>query len=194
MSGSLITQEREGAYGLILADPPWTFATHSERRQTKAAPYAVMSRYDLLTLPVHRLAAPNCALVMWTTPTHLPQGIELMKRWGFDYKTCGSWGKRTKGWTPECDDPKWAFGTGYWWRCASEPYIAGARGAPRIMSRSERNFIEAATREHSRKPEELHDVLERMFPGVRKIELFARARREGWDAFGNETGKFGSAP
>jgi N6-adenosine-specific RNA methylase IME4 len=171
---------RESSYGLILADPPWRFVTHSERGQTKAAPYARMSRFDLLTLPVWRLAAPNCALAMWATQAQLPQAIETMKRWGFDYKTAGAWAKQSK------TGAAWAFGTGYWLRSTAEFFLLGAYGRPDIRSRSERNLIVAPVREHSRKPEALHEALERMFPAVRKLEMFAREQREGWDSWGDE--------
>ena len=187
-AGPLVTPEREGRYGLILADPPWRFEARSARRQTKAAPYSTMSRYDLLTMPVDRLAARNCALVMWATQAQLPQALDLMKRWGFDYKSFGTWAKQS------ASGNKWAFGTGYWFRSAAEIYLVGARGAPLIKSKSERNLIVAPVRQHSRKPEQLREALERMFPLVPKIELFARERREGWDCWGNQLDMFEGAP
>ncbi len=91
----LITPERIGRYGLILADPPWRFATRGPRGQGKAAPYATMDRYALSTMPVAELAAPNCALAMWATQAQLPQAIELMKRWGFVYRSFGTWAKQS---------------------------------------------------------------------------------------------------
>jgi N6-adenosine-specific RNA methylase IME4 len=168
------------SYGLILADPPWRFATRSAKRQTKLVPYATMRKGALLTLPVWRLAAPNCALAMWATQAQLPDAVDLMKRWGFDYRTAGAWAKRS------ATDSTWAFGTGYWLRSAAEFFLLGAYGEPTIRSRSERNLIVAPVRGHSRKPEALHEALERMFPRVKKLELFARQRREGWDGWGDE--------
>lgn len=177
------------SYGLILADPPWRFDVRSARGDGKAPPYPTMTRRELLRLPVWRLAAPNCALVMWTTAPTLDFSIDLLKTWGFDYKSAGSWAKETRNSDPD-SDPAWAFGPGYWFRSAAEFFIAGAYGAPAIKSRSERNLIVARLREHSRKPDEMHEMLERMFPLTKKLELFARQRREGWDCWGNETDKF----
>ncbi len=176
---------RPNSYGLILADPATTFNTFSARNQTKAAPYATMSKSQLLRLPVWKLAAPNCALAMWATQTNLDFSIDLMKRWGFDYKSAAAWAKQSP--TGE----KWAFGTGYWLRSAAEFILFGSIGQPAIKSRRERNLIVAPVREHSRKPDAMHEQLERMFPRVRKMELFARQRRDGWDCWGNEVDKFG---
>jgi len=182
---------RESAYGVILADPPWRFVTQSPRNQTKAAPYATMTRGALMRLPVFRLAAPNCALAMWATQAQLPEAIDLMRRWGFDYRTAACWAKLSK--LSKVDDPdaRLAFGTGYWLRSAAEFVLFGAYGRPVLRARGERNLIVAPLREHSRKPPDLHEMLERMFPLARKLELFAREPRAGWDAWGNETEKFG---
>jgi N6-adenosine-specific RNA methylase IME4 len=190
-AGPLVTPEREGRFGLIYVDPPTRVESYSAKGQRKAPPYPTMSRCDLLGLKVGKLAAPNCALVIWSTSTHLGQMMECIRVWGFEYKSYGGWGKRTKAWTPECESPKWAFGTGRWQRSTLEIYLMAARGAPLICSHTERNFVEAALREHSRKPDEVREALERMFPRVPKIELFARQRREGWDCWGDEVEMFG---
>lgn len=181
----------ENGYGLILADPPWKFMTRSAKGEGKSASqhYRVMTRRELYALPVWRLAAPNCALCLWFTSTSLPLAFDLMKHWGFDYKSLGFWAKRSSTWTPGEPNPKWAFGTGYWHGDAAEGFLWGARGAPRIHRGSERNLIEAAVRLHSEKPEEIYDKCERMFPQVRKLDLFSRKTRPGWDAWGDEAGK-----
>ena len=180
----------ESGFGVILADPPWRFETRSARNQNKAAPYATMSRAELMRLPVWRLAAPNCALAMWATQAQLHEAVDLVKSWGFDYKSAAAWAKLSKLSDINSADPKLAMGTGYWPRSCAEFILFGAIGAPRIRARGERNLIIAPVREHSRKPPHLHEMLERMFPGTRKLELFARAPREGWRVWGNETGKF----
>lgn len=182
----------ENAYGLILADPPWKFLTRSARGEGKSAcrHYPTMTRAELYALPVWRLAAPNAALCMWFTSTSLPLALDLMKHWGFDYKSLGFWAKRSRSWTPAEPDPKWAFGTGYWAADCAEGYLWGARGRPLIHRGSERNLIEAARREHSEKPEEIYGKCERMFPATRKLDLFSRQTRPGWDAWGDEAGKF----
>jgi N6-adenosine-specific RNA methylase IME4 len=184
---------RPSSYGVILADPPWKFVTRSAKGLGKGAErhYRTMTRAELFALPVWRLAAPNCALCLFTTQAQLPMQLDLLKHWGFTYKSYGGWGKRSETWTPDCANPKWAFGTGYWERSCLEVYLWGAIGAPMIVSHSERNLLEAAVREHSRKPETIYKKIDRMFPHVRKLDLFSRKSRGGlWDAWGDEAGKF----
>lgn len=176
----------EASFGLILADPAWSYLTRSDKGQGKSASrhYRTMTREELYALPVWRLAAPNCALCLWTTAPLLPMQLDLMLHWGFAYKSYGAWAKRSK------TGAKWAFGTGYWERSAAEVYLWGAIGEPRIVSHSERNLIEAPLREHSRKPEDIYAKCERLFPGVRKLDLFSRETRPGWSNWGDERTKF----
>lgn len=171
-------------YGAILADPPWYFRNYSAAGEAKnpVAHYACMSTDDIAALPVSQLAAPDCALIMWATAPMLPAGIEVMRRWGFTFKSAGAWAKQSS--TGE----KWAFGAGYCFRSAAEFFLLGTIGKPKIKSRSIRNLIVAPVREHSRKPEQMHDDVERLFDGP-YAELFARSTRPGWDGWGNEVGK-----
>lgn len=176
---------RPNHYGLILADPPWRFRTWNATNSKKsaAAHYNLMTHDDLCHLPVERLAAPDCVLVMWATQAMLPEALRLMKVWNFRYKTAGAWAKQS------LTGKKWAFGTGYVLRCAAEFYLVGTRGQPKALVRNVRNLIVAPNREHSRKPDEMHANLERLFPGPR-CELFARESRPGWDTWGNQTTLF----
>ncbi len=180
------------AYGVILADPAWRWIARSKKGEAKGASrhYRTMSRAALYALPVWKLAAPNCALCLWTTQSMLPMQLDLLKHWGFTYRTYGVWGKRSSSWTPGKENPRWAFGQGYWERSCAEVYLWGGIGAPSIKSKSERNFIEAAVREHSRKPEDIYAKIERMFPLARKLDLFSRKTRPGWDNWGDERDKF----
>lgn len=172
-------------YGLILADPPWSYEMYSEKGYEKSpeAHYSTMSEAELAALPVGHLAAPTCMLVMWSTWPHLPQAMRLMTQWGFAYKTGGSWTKTTT-------TGKRAFGTGYIFRTATEPFLVGTIGNPLYRSRSERNLIEALRREHSRKPPEMRAMLDRLLPDVFGCELFAREPWPGRDVWGNQTEKF----
>lgn len=174
-----------GRYGVILADPPWRFLnrTAAGEKKNPSAHYACMSIAELAALPVARLAAPDCALVMWATAPLLDRAIELMRAWGFTFKSAGAWAKRSKG------GGKWTFGTGYVFRSAAEFYLVGTIGKPRVTSRSIRNLIEAPVREHSRKPDQMHADVERLYAGP-YVELFARQRREGWDVWGNDIDRF----
>lgn len=175
-----------GLYSLILADPPWRFATRSDKGLSKSpqAHYDCMSLDDIKALPVAEIAAPDCLLMMWATAPMLPQALEVMTAWGFAFKTMGAWAKQSK------TGRKWAFGTGYILRSASEPFIIGTRGNPKTATKSIRNLIVAPVREHSRKPDCARTNLEQMIPTGRRLEMFARESAEGWDAWGNETGKF----
>lgn len=178
-----------GRYGVILADPPWRFLNRSVKGEVKnpVAHYACMSIDQLAGLPVARLAAPDCALVMWATAPLLDRAIELMRAWDFTFKSAGAWAKQSK--TGE----RWAFGTGYVFRSAAEFYLVGTIGKPRVLSRSIRNLVAAPVREHSRKPDQLHADLEHLYAGPR-AELFARQQRDGWDVWGNEVDRFPVEP
>tara|TARA_R110000744_G_scaffold78295_10_gene154358 strand:+ start:1526 stop:2104 length:579 start_codon:yes stop_codon:yes gene_type:complete len=184
-------------YGAILADPPWAYVMRSQNGYEKSpeAHYSTMDLAAIKALPVHELAAPDCYLFMWSTWPHLPQALDVMNAWGFEYVTGGSWTKRTKTW-------KLAFGTGYVLRSASEPYIVGKIGRPKIASRSERNviladeipdLIDSLRREHSRKPDQMRDLIDRLLPHAYYAELFGREPWVGHDVWGNEADKFGSA-
>lgn len=177
-----------GTYDLIMADPPWRFATRSAKGITaKGAEgqYLCMSMADISALPVASLAAPDCLLWLWATNPLLPECLNVAESWGFTFKTAGHWSKKTTG-------GKQAFGTGYILRCAGEPFIIATRGQPKT-SRSVRSVIEGLVREHSRKPEEAFAAAEALMPTARRVELFSRQRRAGWDSWGLEAAKFAEA-
>lgn len=191
------------SYGVILVDPPYRYSMRSEAGYAKSPEhhYDTMPLDRIAALPVAKLAGPNCLLVMWTPWPHLSFAIEIMRVWGFEYKTGGSWTKKTRSGGP-------AFGTGFILRSSCEPYLVGTIGAPRIVSRSERNvidtedlesdfpaLIESLRREHSRKPDEMRAMLERLCPWARCVDLFARESWPGHDVWGGESSRFdGSEP
>lgn len=182
-------------YSAILADPPWSYRMHSEKGHGKSpeAHYSTMGTAEIAELPVAQLAAPDCYLFMWSTWPHLPQAMHVMRSWGFDYVTGGSWTKRTKNWAV-------AMGTGYVLRSASEPFLIGKIGAPAVASRSERGVIlapddvpdsiESLRREHSRKPVEMREMIDRLLPRGFFCELFGRESWAGHDVWGNQIDKF----
>ena len=174
-----------GGFRTILADPPWRFEAYSEAGEEKnaTAHYPCMDMDDLRKLPVEMLAAANSALFMWATFPMLPEALDLMGAWGFDYRSGGAWGKQSS------TGNKLAFGTGYIFRSAAELLLVGVRGEPKWKSKSERNLWLAPIREHSRKPDLFHPMLERMALGPR-LELFGRQRRPGWTVWGNDVEKF----
>lgn len=173
-------------YGLIYADPPWRFRTWNDDNQSKApsAHYDVMTLDDIKALPVASLAAPNSVLVMWAVAPMMPHALEVMAAWGFRFKTTGAWAKLSS------TGAKWSFGTGYLLRSAAEFFLIGTRGSLPSAVRDVRNLVVAPVREHSRKPDSLRADLERMFPDVPRLELFARQEVPGWASWGNQTEKF----
>ena len=176
------------SYDVIMADPPWSFDNWSVGGNAKnaKAQYACMPLAEIAALPVGHLAGGDAWLWLWATYPMLPQAVQVMAAWGFPYVTGGTWVKRgTSG--------KLAMGTGYVLRSCSEIFLLGKHGSPRTCSRSIRNVIEAPRREHSRKPEEAYAMAEELFGPARRADLFSRASRPGWDAWGNETGKFDAA-
>jgi N6-adenosine-specific RNA methylase IME4 len=175
-------------YKAILCDPPWRFTLHSAKGESKSAQahYQCMSMTELRALPVGQLAAPDSLMIMWATWPMINEALDLMKAWGFTFKTGGSWAKQSS------TGKKWAFGTGYVLRSANEPFILGTVGRPTYKSASVRNLIVAPVREHSRKPDDMHQMVEHLVDGP-YLELFARAPRSNWTIWGNEADKFAEA-
>ncbi|HEV8030058.1 MAG TPA: MT-A70 family methyltransferase, partial [Stellaceae bacterium] len=173
-------------FGAILADPPWHFRTYSAKGTGRGAVshYDTMTLDDIQALPVADMAADDCALFLWATDPMLPQALDLMASWGFQYKTVAfTWAKTTKG------GDGWALGCGYWTRANPETCLFGTRGRPQRLSRSVRQLIVTPRREHSRKPDEAQAGIEELVPGP-YLELFARESRPGWTTWGNEAGIF----
>lgn len=144
-----------------------------------------MEQSEIMKLPIFDCLAPNAYVVLWATFPMLPQAMETIHAWGLDYVTGGAWAKQSK--TGE----KWAFGTGYVLRSAAEPFLIARKGHPRTRSHSVRNLIAAPIREHSRKPDDMYDLVEQIAEGP-YLELFARqiTGRPGWTHRGNELDKF----
>lgn len=178
-------------YGLIEADPPWSYKTYSKPvegtvpHRSEEEPYKTMSREELLALPVAELAAKDCVLHMWTISSHIDQALELGKAWGFTYKSLGlNWVKTCKS-----DPEKPKMGMGKWLRQDSEIGLIFTKGKPTRVSAGVRQTILEPAREHSRKPDERLERLEALVAGP-YLEMFSRSTRDGWDVMGNEVGKF----
>jgi N6-adenosine-specific RNA methylase IME4 len=170
-------------YGVILADPPWRFATYSHKGRGRSAEayYDCMALSDIEALPVTGWAAADCALFLWATDPLLPQALKVIATWGFVYKTAAfTWVKTTK------DGTGFPIGCGYWTRANPELCILVTRGRPQRLSRSVPQLIVAPRREHSRKPEEAYARIEALVGGP-YLELFAREERPSWDNWGAET-------
>ncbi|MBK8200657.1 MAG: DNA methyltransferase [Acidobacteria bacterium] len=178
-------------YGAILADPPWSFKSWSDKgkdrcpdamvRQKGLAErhYKTMGLADIKALPVADIAARDSVLILWVVDCMLPEGLDVGAAWGFRFKTTGfTWQKTTQDGRP-------AIGLGYWGRGQTEQCLLFTRGKPRRLSAGVRKLIIAPRREHSRKPDEQYERIEALAAGP-YVELFARRRRAGWDSWGNQ--------
>ena len=200
-----------GGFAAILADPPWRFDNWSEAGEGKNPNqhYACQGTEWIAALPVSALAAKDCALFLWVTWPLMPQWMQVITAWGFSYGGLAwEWIKYNE------DTGKYAFGAGYGTRKNLEPCLLCTRGEPKLRaplsffgvrgegqsSHAVRDFllamphdtIRAGRREHSRKPDEQYSRIELMFEGP-YCELFSRANRKGWSAWGNQLGKFEAA-
>lgn len=181
------------SYDVIMADPPWKFRNWSKAGEEKnaSAHYDCMELEEIKALPVGHLARGAAVLFLWATWPMLREALEVVDAWDARYITGGAWHKRTK-------TGKSAFGTGYVQRSSTEPYLIAAFGRPSYGSKSERNVIEMEidsavdelARDHSRKPDAAYAMLERLYPQLKFLDLFSRETRPGWDAWGNQAGKF----
>lgn len=192
MSDTLNTTEEfaplptvEGGFQTVLADPPWRFTN----RTGKVAPehhrlgrYGTMSLEEIKALPVGDVTAKNAHLYLWVPNALLPEGIEVMRAWGFRYVSNIIWAKRRKDGGPD------GRGVGFYFRNVTEPILFGVKGSMRTLApgRSTVNMIETRKREHSRKPDEQYDLIEACSPGPH-LEMFARYARPGWAVWGNES-------
>lgn len=187
-----IKNKPEGGYGVILADVPWTFKTHSQKGlEGRPQHYERMTLTDIKALPVHELAAKDCFLFFWTSGPYLKQAFSVIDDWGFKYSSIGfQWLKLRKGQLGEpWNEGSFCMGQGYTTRSNGEICLLAKRGKPRRLSASVREFLPAERREHSRKPDESISRIEQFASGP-YIELFARNQREGWTTWGNETDRF----
>jgi site-specific DNA-methyltransferase (adenine-specific) len=172
-------------YSIIYADPPWKYnskANHKTRfRGGACGHYDLMSMAEIKALPVPNIAEPNCALFLWCTFPYLDEQIKLFKHWGFDYKTVAfTWIKTNKRNGRPC------FGVGYYTKSNAEVCLLGIKGRLKPVSNKVSSVIISKRREHSRKPDEARDRIVELYGNIPRIELFARQRAQGWDAWGLE--------
>jgi N6-adenosine-specific RNA methylase IME4 len=165
-------------YPIILADPAWYFKVYTSEAAYKRTPdYPTMKLAELCALPVRDLATKDAMLFLWAPSTHLREAFDVIEAWGFQYATCAVWVKT------DC-----APGLGHYVRQQHEFLLIARRGnfPPPPPNTRPSSVITAPRREHSRKPDEVHAMIERMYPDVPKIELFARRTRKGWASWGNQ--------
>lgn len=183
-------------YSAIMIDPPWQFKVWSKdtgQGRSAESHYPTLDIDEMKKLPMHKLMADDCAVFMWATWPTLPDALALGVAWGLEYKTCAfDWLKRTS------TGNAWHMGMGYWSRANSEPCLLFTRGKPKRKSKGVRQLIPdvgqmdmfsppiiARVSAHSAKPNEAYRRVEQLVYAP-YLEVFARRRRDGWDAIGNE--------
>jgi N6-adenosine-specific RNA methylase IME4 len=172
-------------YKVIYADPPWTFSTYSHKGKGRSAEayYDCMALADIKALPVAEWAADDCVLLLWTTDPLLEKAFEVIRAWGFTYKTVGFYWAKLKRPAPLYNDENFFTGLGFWTRANPESCLLATRGKPHRLSANVRKLIISPRREHSRKPDEVYPRIEALCEGP-YLEMFARSSRPGWDRWG----------
>lgn len=161
----------QGPFDTILADPAWSY-NNSGAQGSAAKQYETMSVEEICAMPVQEVAADNAVLLLWATAPLLPDAMRVIKAWGFTYKTKIVWHKNT-------------FGPGFWVRAKAEDVLIATRGKPPIPTDAPPGVVCMKNEGHSKKPRAMYPIYERL-GGGRRLELFARQRREGWVPWGNQ--------
>jgi N6-adenosine-specific RNA methylase IME4 len=170
----------DGRYQVIVADPPWKYDNRAEDTTHRGAnPYPDMSINEICDLPVEDLAQDNCILWLWTTNAFMREAYQCLDAWGFTSKTILTWDKEI-------------MGVGDWLRGQTEHCLVAVKGRPIISLTNQTTILREKRREHSRKPDGFYSLVENLCPGS-KLEMFSRAARPGWVAWGAESGKFSAA-
>jgi N6-adenosine-specific RNA methylase IME4 len=174
------------SYDVLVIDPPWHFSTWSPAGQTSksaSGQYRTMPLTEIMALPVRELLKPDAIVYLWATGAMLPHALAALQAWGITYKTSFVWRKVTAS-------GKVRWGTGRWAQSGHELVLLGTVGKPRCFLCP--SIFDGLAREHSRKPDEFYEAIAKKTPGLRRADLFAREKRQGWDVWGDEIEKFSS--
>ena len=167
-------------YDIIYADPPWRY----DRKQAKGAAenhYTTMKVEDICKLDVEGMAKKDCVLFLWATFPMLQEAMQVIEAWGFRYKSVAFvWLKQNKS------GQGWFYGLGFWTRGNAEICLLATRGKPHRKSNRVHQFIISPLRAHSQKPDEAREKILELMGDLPRLELFARERVDGWDAWGDE--------
>ena len=171
-------------YQIIYADPPWSYNDTQKSGGTAffgaSVRYNTMNNSDIAKLPISDLADKNCCLFMWATSPLLPEALNCINSWGFKYKTIAfCWNKQTK-------NGKWVSNMGRWTMGNIELCLLATRGHPKRICRNVKQLVIAERKRHSEKPAEVRNRIVMLMGDLSCIELFARQKTKGWDAWGNE--------
>jgi len=178
-------------YNVIYADPPWSysdkgFGKNPNKISIKGSFAPEAGRYETMTLeaikllPVKQISSKDCVLLMWATSPFLPDALDVMKSWGFRFKTVAfCWSKITVTGKEVANLGQWTMGN-------VELCLLGTRGSPKRLAKNVRQLVIDKRIEHSRKPEEVRKRIEILFGNVPRLEMFARGAIDGWDVWGDE--------
>ena len=171
-------------YDAIYADPPWKFLTYSDKGKGRSAEkhYPTMSKEAIEQLPISKISQKNSVLFLWVTAPCFEQGLELIKAWGYTYKTVAfTWVKLNK------KNGKLFMGMGYYTRANAEYCLLATKG--KVLERKSKAVPSAVVTPiewHSKKPDVVRERIVALFGDRPRIELFARQYADGWDCWGNE--------
>ena len=180
-------------YAIFYADPPWRYDDKSLNRGGAERHYKTMSIEDIKAMPVNEIAAENSILFMWATFPKLHEGLDTIKAWGFEFKTCAFvWVKTNKrtnvmqtSFLPaKSFDNFW--GMGRWTRSNAEICLLAVKGKPQRLNADVHQIIYAPIDKHSKKPAETREKILRLCGDLPRLEMFARTAPAGWDVFGNQ--------
>jgi len=167
-------------YNIIYADPPWQYA-RSKVQGAAEKHYRTMSVDDICQLPIAEICGKDCILFMWATFPQLEEALQVIKAWGFNYKSVAFvWLKQNKS------GIGWFYGLGFWTRGNAEICLLATKGQPKRKSAKVHQFIISPLRGHSQKPDEARDKIVELVGDLPRVELFAREKADGWDTWGNE--------
>ena len=176
-------------YQIIYADPPWSYENYNyaKTKQGNRAKRGVVKEYqtmnmqDIKELHIEEICENNCMLFLWVTFPLLQEGMDTLKAWGFVFRTVAF------VWTKTYEKSgKLFWGMGNWTRSNAEMCLLGIKGKPKRISCSVHQIISSPCSVHSKKPDEIRDRIVRLVGDLPRIELFARQRTPGWDAWGDE--------
>jgi|ERR1035437_3617608 site-specific DNA-methyltransferase (adenine-specific) len=167
-------------YKIIYADPPWAYRNMGNIQATANAQYPTMKNEDICALPIGELADDNSILFLWATFPKIQEALDVMKAWGFEYKTVGfTWIKKNKNGGN-------FFGVGWYTKSNAEVCLIGTKGKAPKISNSISQIIETVRERHSKKPAIVRQKIVEFCGDIPRIELFARQKTKGWDIWGNE--------
>jgi N6-adenosine-specific RNA methylase IME4 len=188
----------QGPYSVLVVDPPWAYGSAGNGSKANGVAEAIYKTIGnngkeinrktgagiesiIDSVPIESWSAPDAHLYLWTTNPKLPFSFRVMDAWGFEYKTTLTWVKTTKAGTVS------AGGMGWFYRGATEHILFGVKGHKPIPAEIRRpNVVMAQPTGHSIKPDEFYAAMDTLYPEERKLDVFARRTRPGWDSYGDE--------